>query len=474
MAYPFLSEKYEIVNQIGQGAFGESYLVKDNDTSDLRLIKIIENEKIWNALKKNENLLSNIDNEYIMHIYGIKLLRSYKCIIGEYVVGCNLNTFIHENDLLLDDILNISFQVLNAIHYLYKLGLSHKDIKPSNIVFDKEKNLAKLVDLDYMFVMATSNQNFIGTIKYSSPEQIISSKPSSKADIYSLGLVLCNMIIGDIPFDIDLNKMIFQIKEKVERTLRKIPDLTNSIADKLITLINGLIEYKPENRLNALEAIEKIVEIRKICNENNQGNVLIHDHKSGALEITDDSINFHSMLESSYAIMDSRTVCFFEDGFLNSSSADDKHDKRSVESAKLVKFSKIKEETKNIYRDQLLKEYDNILMQAKVSFWLWVSSFVICFVIIFLSIYSILKGNYIEGIITIVLDGAVVAIQKLFNIREDYYRKLMEQKMKHLETGDYLDYAFEKVEKLDSSEDKNKEILELIKTIREHAKKYDD
>ena len=44
MAYPFLSEKYEIVNQIGQGAFGDSYLVKDNDTSDLRLIKIIEKD----------------------------------------------------------------------------------------------------------------------------------------------------------------------------------------------------------------------------------------------------------------------------------------------------------------------------------------------------------------------------------------------------------------------------------------------
>ena len=67
-----------------------------------------------------------------------------------------------------------------------------------------------------------------------------------------------------------------------------------------------------------------------------------------------------------------------------------------------------------------------------------------------------------------------MAIQKLFNIREDYYRKLMEQKIKHLETGDYLEYAFEKIEKLHSLEVQDREILELIKTIKEHASKYEE
>lgn len=81
MVYPFLSKRYEIVNQIGQGSFGVTYLAKDNKANKLVVIKVIKNEKLWVTLKENETLLCSINNEHIMHIFGIETLDSFGCIL---------------------------------------------------------------------------------------------------------------------------------------------------------------------------------------------------------------------------------------------------------------------------------------------------------------------------------------------------------------------------------------------------------
>ena len=139
MIYPSLSGKYEIINQIGQGSFGKSYLARETDTTRLVVIKVFENDKVWNYLKNNEESLYNIDNQYIMHIYALKEIGSYKCLIQEFVGGVTLDTYIRNNNLTLADFLNIVSGMLKAINYLEKLNLSHKDIKPSNIIYNFDK-----------------------------------------------------------------------------------------------------------------------------------------------------------------------------------------------------------------------------------------------------------------------------------------------------------------------------------------------
>ncbi len=468
MFYSFLSEKYQLIEQVGQGAFGQSYLAKENETNKLVVIKVIEDDRIWQNIKNGEKLLCRVNNEYIMRIYRIEEFGAFKCIIQEYVTGINLNQYIPNNDLTLEHFLNISYGVLKAIEYLDTLNLSHKDIKPSNIIYDKDNKIPKLIDLDYMSILALYNQNYVGTIKYSSPEQIIDNGASSKADIYSLGMVICFMILGDILFDVDLKKKAFITKKKVENALKNIPNLNRDIINKIVNLVGGLLEYSPINRLTPSKAIQQIEEIIKTCDEKKQGSVVIHKHMSDCTYISDDLTFFISAAETA-AIYNG-----YNNGRSYGSSNNQKIHTYFRENSKQLSINNNIEENKNIYRKQLLKEYENILSQAKISFGLWVFSFIMCFIVIFVSVFLIINKNYIEGIITVVLDGAVVAIQKIFNIREDHYRMLMEQKIKHLETGDYLDYAFEKVEKLDNPEDKNREVLELIKTIRAHANKHEE
>lgn len=470
MTYPLLSAKYKIIGQLGQGSFGKSYLAEETDANRSVVIKIFENFEIWDCLKQNEALLCSIDNPYIVHIYAAEEIGTNKCLIQENIDGIALNVYISNNDLTLAEFINIAGGILKAIEYLQTLNLSHKDIKPSNIIYDYRNKIPKLIDLDCVSLSVLSNKKYIGTIKYSSPEQIISNKPSNEADIYSFGLVLCFMILGYVPFNVDIRKTVKQVETAIKTALRKNSELKSHIANRIVRLVSGLLKYIPAQRLEPSKAIQQIDELKKIIEEENQNNVIIHRHnisQSNTVKFSDITV----FLEQSVAIMESIASASLASQKLSPNN--DRKERNGNHSKGGSSTNINTEKSKNIYREQLLREYDNILLQAKVSFGLWVCSFVICFVIVFIAIISIVRENYIEGIITVVLDGFIIAIQKLFNIREDHYRKLMEQKIEHLETGDYLDYAFEKVDKLENSEDKNREVLELIKTIRSHAHKYE-
>ena len=341
-------------------------------------------------------MLTDLDNKYIMRIYRLEEFRSYKYIVQEFIQGNNLNIFISNNDLILEDLLNISYGILKAIQYLETLNLSHKDIKPSNIMYDKNRKMVKLTDLDYVGIQMSATQNYVGTIKYSSPEQIISNKPSNKADVYSYGMVLCFMILGYVPFDVDLKKTVYQIKIEVEEALKKVTGLKRDIVCKIVNLVSGLLEYNPKERLTPSNALQQIEEIIKKSDEENQGGVIIHECIERYNILKNDSTCSGTILEKSLVITDTLAFNSFIkksiDAFLkNDINQDDVQ--VNLKKSRLVK--KI-EEDKNIYREQLLKEYDNILCQAKVSFGLWVFSFVICFAIIFVAIYLILTKNYVE------------------------------------------------------------------------------
>ena len=122
------------------------------------------------------------------------------------------------------------------------------------------------------------------------------------------------------------------------------------------------------------------------------------------------------------------------------------------------------------YRAKLMAEYDNILLQAKISFALWMTSILICFGMIITSMILLIRGAYIQGIATAVLDAFVIAIQKLFNIREDHYRAMVERKIRHLEAVDSWDYAFERAGYVEDPKERISAALKILREIKENTK----
>ena len=121
------------------------------------------------------------------------------------------------------------------------------------------------------------------------------------------------------------------------------------------------------------------------------------------------------------------------------------------------------------YRKLLIDEYEHILRQAKIASFLWSASAVLCFIIVIVALVQIIRGNYAGSVYTALLDCFVAGILKLFEAQEKQYHELVAQKMKHLETGDYWEYAFEKVVEISNPQERIQAASNLIKTIADNS-----
>lgn len=458
-----LGKQYKDAKLIGDGAIGKCLLVTDTCDNKEKVIKIIKNYKLWEALSNNANSLKEISHKNIVKTLDVKILNGYPCIIEEYVSGCNLETLALTHPITLSICVQILEDILSALQYMNDLGISHKDIKPSNILYDPQHSKATLVDLDYAVLSEKTQGKFLGTIKYSAPEQTLQNYTSIKSDCYSLGLVLCYLIIGQLPFLFDLNKRDDIIKQQLEKRIKSNSAYPCTVLEKLYTLITALISYDYNTRITIGDAVDSIAEIKDIISKSST-DVIFDTAQSTELNASWSEFTTTSIIEKTVVsiatsippINDLR----WDDSFITPNYP--------TKISSSISEDKPKEDRHDgTYRPKLMQEYDNILLQAKISFGLWVTSILICFAMIIIAMCLIISGNYIEGIITTVLDAFVLALQKLFNIREDHYRKMVEQKMKHLEDGDYLEYAFEKARIFENPTDRNREAMMLLKQIKE-------
>ena len=161
---------------------------------------------VWESLIKKKDFILKINHPNIVKIENIKTINGYNCIIETYIPGRNLNKLIEDGVVTLKEWIVIFSNILKALAYVHKNGLCHKNINPFNIIYNNVEKKATLVNIDYIAIENEESKNFFGTIKYSAPEQILENATSIQADLYSLGLVSSYLIIGHIPFCMDLEK----------------------------------------------------------------------------------------------------------------------------------------------------------------------------------------------------------------------------------------------------------------------------
>ena len=266
----------------------------------------------------------------------------------------------------------------------------------------------------------------MGTIKYSSPEQILYNDTSSASDIYSFGLVMCSIILGEIRLSKNLKESVERIKKDTIFFLKNVAHLDQKIVDPVVSLITNTMEYFPDNRIYASEAKKLIEDLISFCTSEKHKNEIIRKYSyvysssvsnDGTILINDSLINSftaigisRSVLSHSLSIQKSTeglTTQKWAEAWLNIAlNSDDTPSSINIHPLNdhpLNTNKKNKEGKVKYYSNQLEKEYNNILFQAKVSFSLWVFSFIVCFGIIFVSVYSFFSGSYFEGITTSLL-----------------------------------------------------------------------
>lgn len=212
---------YKLIKLLGRGGMGTVYLAEDKKLKRHVALKVLpgrfsDNDESVTRFRQEARAASRFSHPNIAHVYEFGSRRGLYYLAMEYVSGTTLRQIISEQHIQVEQSLDITGQICKALSTAHQAGIIHRDIKPENIIVTEDKTvkvldfgLAKVSEtinqenesvLDTSF-LETSSGTIIGTTAYMSPEQVRGQKLNAQTDIWSLGVILYEMINGFRPFE---------------------------------------------------------------------------------------------------------------------------------------------------------------------------------------------------------------------------------------------------------------------------------
>lgn len=253
-----LANKYEIRHEIARGAFGVVYLAYHTALDRYTAIKALhahysEEPNFRKRFIREAKALAKLNHENIVAIYDILEEDGVYNIVMEYVEGDSLDQRIKKKEhLSIEEALDISIQIAQGLEYAHGFGIVHRDIKPQNILIT-EQDKVKLTD--FGIVAAADEANLtqvgqvIGTPRYMSPEQAFGQEVDARSDIYSLGIVMHQMLSGKTPFDSFSSTQVLHELFSKEKEIDI--DLPANTPQPLVDLIHIMLEKDKEKRIGS-------------------------------------------------------------------------------------------------------------------------------------------------------------------------------------------------------------------------------
>ncbi len=261
-----IKERYEIVEILGEGGMAFVYKAKDKQLQRNVAIKTLKpnyvnQEKFVDRFRREAQTAANLNHPNIVQIFdwGIE---DEPYFVMEYIEGNTLTSIITGNKTVgLNDILYIGSQVANGLKEAHKHGLVHRDIKPGNIMITPDGKV-KVTDFGIVSLQneesdITKTGAVLGTASYISPEQAQGKPVSFESDLYSLGTVLYELIVGSPPFTGD-SPIATATKHLTERP-EKLSNYRKDIPKALENAILKLLEKRPSDRFKSAEDLRALL-----------------------------------------------------------------------------------------------------------------------------------------------------------------------------------------------------------------------
>ena len=206
----YVGNRYEIIEKIGAGGMSDVYKALDHALGREVALKVLKQEfnedsSFIAKFRQEAQAAAGLEHANIVNIYDVGNENGMYYIVMEYVEGITLKTYIAKKGrLAFNEVISIAIQVGRGIEAAHKKNIIHRDIKPQNIMISREGKV-KVTDFGIARAVTsnTVSADIMGSVHYSSPEQARNGYVSFQSDIYSLGIVMYEMVTGRVPFDGD-------------------------------------------------------------------------------------------------------------------------------------------------------------------------------------------------------------------------------------------------------------------------------
>ena len=255
-----INDRYEIIRNIGEGGMANVYLALDTILDRKVAVKILRgdlatDEKFVKKFQREASAASILDHPNIVGIYDVGEDEGNYYIVMEYIEGQTLKSLIkRRGSLTLPEVIDIMTQLTSGIAHAHEKGIIHRDIKPQNILI-LDDGLIKIADFGIAQALnsneLTETNSVMGSVHYLPPEQANGAGSTFKSDIYSLGILMYELLIGKVPFKGE-NAVEIAIKQ-MKDPIPSVCDIKEDIPQSVENIILKATAKNPKNRYESVE-----------------------------------------------------------------------------------------------------------------------------------------------------------------------------------------------------------------------------
>ena len=266
-----LDGRYDIQEIVGVGGMSVVYKAYDNVDDRVVAVKILKDEFLTNddfvrRFKNESKAIALLSHPNIVKVYDVSFGEKLQYIVMEYVDGITLKEYIQKQGAITwNDALFFTTQILKALQHAHDKGIVHRDIKPQNIILLPNGNI-KVADFGIARFSRSETRTLtdtaIGSVHYISPEQAKGEFTDEKADIYSVGVVLYEMLAGKVPFEAEsaVSVALMQLQNNAKRLTEINPDIPLGLEQICI----HAMEKDPKDRYQS--ATEMLLDVEEVIN----------------------------------------------------------------------------------------------------------------------------------------------------------------------------------------------------------------